>query len=112
MNSITTHVLDMARGIPAVGLSVTLHVHSANGWQEAGRGVTNEDGRVSNLLGEQNLKAGRYRLIFDTAAYLGRSNAFSFFPEIAVLFEVQDANQHYHIPLLLSPFGYSTYRGA
>jgi len=112
MNSITTHVLDMARGIPAVGVPVTLHVHSAEGWQEAGREVTNQDGRVSNLLGERNLKAGRYRLTFETAAYLARSNVSSFFPEIAILFEVQDANQNYHVPLLLSPFGYSTYRGA
>jgi 5-hydroxyisourate hydrolase len=111
MNSITTHVLDTARGTPAAGVSVTLHVHSAGGWQEAGRGITNQDGRVSNLLAGKNLKAGRYRLTFDTAAYLVRFNVSSFFPEVAILFEVQDANQHYHVPLLLSPFGYSTYRG-
>jgi 5-hydroxyisourate hydrolase len=111
MNSITTHVLDTARGAPAAGLSVTLHVHSAGGWQEAGRGVTNQDGRVSNLVAGKNLEAGRYRLTFDTAAYLARFNASSFFPEISILFEVNDTDQHYHVPLLLSPFGYSTYRG-
>jgi 5-hydroxyisourate hydrolase len=111
MNSITTHVLDTARGMPAVGVAVTLHVHSDIGWQEAGRGVTNQDGRVSNLLAGKNLQAGKYRLTFDTAAYLARFNVPSFFPEVTILFEVQDANQHYHVPLLLSPFGYSTYRG-
>jgi len=111
MNSISTHVLDTARGAPAVGISVTLHVHSAGSWQEAGRGVTDQDGRVSNLLAGNNLKAGRYRLTFDTAAYLAQFNIESFFPEVAILFEVKDAKRHYHVPLLLSPFGYSTYRG-
>jgi len=111
MNSITTHVLDTARGAAAVGISVTLYVYSAGNWQEAGRGITNQDGRVNNLLAGKNLEAGRYRLTFDTAEYLARFNVSSFFPEIAVLFEVQDTKQHYHVPLLLSPFGYSTYRG-
>lgn len=111
MNSITTHVLDTARGTPAVGLSVRLHVHSPEGWQEAGRGVTNQDGRVTSLLLEKNLKSGTYRLTFDTAEYLARFNVSIFFPEVAIVFKVQDANQHYHVPLLLSPFGYSTYRG-
>ena len=111
MNSITTHALDTARGTPAAGVPVTLHVHSDAGWQEAGSGVTNQDGRVSNLLAGKNLKAGKYRLTFDTAAYLAQFNVASFFPEVAILFEVQDASQHYHVPLLLSPFGYSTYRG-
>jgi hydroxyisourate hydrolase len=111
MNSITTHVLDTARGTPAVGVPVTLDAHSAEGWQEAGRGVTNQDGRTTNLLAGKNLKAGKYRLTFDTAAYLARLNVSSFFPEVAIVFEVQDASQHYHVPLLLSPFGYSTYRG-
>jgi len=111
MNSITTHVLDIARGMPAMGISVVLHAHSANGWQEAGRGVTNQDGRVTSLLAAKDFKAGKYRLIFDTAAYLARFNISSFFPEVTIVFEVQDATQHYHVPLLLSPFGYSTYRG-
>jgi len=110
MNSITTHVLDTARGTPAVGVAVTLHVHSSAGWQEAGRGVTNQDGRVINLLAEKNLQAGKYRLTFDTAAYLAQFNTPGFFPEVAIVFEVHDATQHYHVPLLLSPFGYSTYR--
>lgn len=111
MNSITTHVLDTARGTPAGGVSVTLHFNSPAGWLEAGRGVTNEEGRVSNLLAGKNLEAGKYRLTFDTAKYLARFNVSSFFPEVVILFEVQDINQHYHVPLLLSPFGYSTYRG-
>ena len=111
MSSITTHVLDTARGTPAVGLSVRLHVHSTEGWQEVGRGVTNQDGRVTNLLAGKHLEAGKYRLTFDTAAYLAQFNISCFFPEVAIVFEVQDADHHYHVPLLLSPFGYSTYRG-
>lgn len=111
MNSITTHVLDTARGTPAVGLSVQLHLHSAEGWREVGRGATNQDGRVTNLLAGKNLEVGKYRLTFDTAAYLAQFNIPCFFPEIAIVFEVQDTDRHYHVPLLLSPFGYSTYRG-
>jgi 5-hydroxyisourate hydrolase len=111
MNSISTHILDTARGKPAAGISASLQLHSADGWREVGRGVTNQDGRISDLLSGVALKAGRYRLTFDTAAYIARFTKPAFFPEVAIVFEVHDAAQHYHVPLLLSPFGYSTYRG-
>ena len=111
MNSISTHVLDTARGTPAVGVSVTLEIHSDEGWRKAGTGVTNQDGRVIDLLVGVSLKSGRYRLTFDTRSYLAQFATTPFFPEVAIVFEVQDAKRHYHVPLLLSPFGYSTYRG-
>lgn len=112
MSSITTHVLDTARGRPASGIPVTLQSHSIAGWQEVGRGVTNQDGRVADFLKGATLKTGRYRLTFDTAAYLAQVIKPSFFPEVSIVFEVDAPSQHYHVPLLLSPFGYSTYRGS
>ena len=111
MNSISTHVLDIARGTPAVGVSVILEIHSDEGWRKAGTAVTNQDGRVTDLLAGVTLKVGRYRLTFDTRSYLEKFTPTPFFPEVAIVLDVQDAKQHYHVPLLLSPFAYSTYRG-
>jgi 5-hydroxyisourate hydrolase len=103
---ISTHVLDTARGRAAERLSVELDVFiSGHGWHEVGRGVTNTEGRIADF-GEPPA-AGVYRLMFDVASY--QSDAF--FPSVTVTFEVSDPNQHYHLPLLLSPFGYSTYLG-
>ena len=112
MSSITTHVLDTAQGKPAAGIPVWLHRKTGDGWQQLGQAFTNRDGRISDLLPAGELKPGRYRLTFDTSAYLSRSASQAFFPEIAIVFEIQDAGQHYHVPLLLSPYGYSTYRGS
>jgi len=108
---ITTHVLDTARGKPATGIPVSLHVQSNGSWKEIARGVTNQDGRITDLLQESSLKAGRYRLTFTTDKYLEQSGK-SFFPEVEAIFEVHDPAQHYHVPLLLSPYGYSIYRGS
>lgn len=108
---ITTHVLDTARGKPAAGIPVSLHLHSDGGWRELARGITNEDGRITDLLQEWKLKAGRYRLTFDTGEYHAASGK-AFFPEVEIVFEIEDPGQHYHVPLLLSPYGYSTYRGS
>jgi len=105
MSGITTHVLDTARGRPAAGVSVRLEFRTGHEWRELAQGTTDADGRVRTLTGP-SIDAGTYRLTFDTAA---RSD---FFPEVAIVFEVKDAQQHYHVPLLLSPFGYSTYRGS
>ncbi|HYM82398.1 MAG TPA: hydroxyisourate hydrolase [Candidatus Limnocylindria bacterium] len=112
MSAITTHVLDTAAGRPATGVPVRLELHAGErGWMPLAHGVTGPDGRLRDLLAEGGkLDAGRYRLIFDTGAYLGVRGAF--FPEVTVVFEVRDPNEHYHVPLLLSPFGYSTYRGS
>ena len=105
MSGITTHVLDTARGRPAAGVPVVLELRDGDAWREVGRGTTDEDGRLRTLTGP-SIDAGTYRITFDTSA---RSD---FFPEVAIAFEVKDAAQHYHVPLLVSPFGYTTYRGS
>ena len=102
---ITTHVLDTAQGRPASGVPVKLEVRELSGWTLVGEGQTDTDGRLKTLV-KGKPAAGTYRLTFDTRA---RS---TFFPEVSILFEIVDASAHYHVPLLLSPFGYSTYRGS
>lgn len=113
MSAITTHILDVSIGSPARGVSVTLERHTTTGWEIVGKGATDEDGRLRDLLDSSAiLQTGNYRLIFDTGNYFSRQNTESFYPQVTVAFTVQDAAQHYHVPLLLSPFGYSTYRGS
>ena len=102
---ITTHVLDTAQGRPASGVPVRLEVREPQGWQLVGEGQTDADGRLRTLT-SRPVEAGTYRLSFDTRSLSG------FFPEIAIQFEIVEAGAHYHVPLLLSPFGYSTYRGS
>ena len=112
MSPITTHVLDTAKGKPAHGVPVVLELKTGPGWKELGRGTTDGDGRLKNLLPEGTaLSNGTYRLIFDTGAYHKGAGTQTFYPEVAVCFEVRDS-KHHHVPLLLSPFGYSTYRGS
>ncbi len=113
MSAITTHVLDTARGRPAGGIAVILELQTAQGWQALGQGATDADGRLRDLLPDNHaLVPGAYRLTFDTAAYFGAQPGESFYPQVVINFVVRDATQHYHVPLLLSPFGYSTYRGS
>jgi 5-hydroxyisourate hydrolase len=112
MSGITTHVLDTSRGRPAAGVPVTLEVEAAGSWTLVGKGTTNADGRVADLVAGASISAGTYRLIFDTAAYFTAQNVNSFYPQVTVTFKIEDASQHYHVPLLLNPFGYSTYRGS
>lgn len=112
MSAITTHVLDTSTGCPAAGVPVTLEKQAGGGWQSAGQGVTKQDGRVTDLLSASALATGTYRLTFDTAAYFRARNQPAFYPQVQVMFTVGDAGQHYHVPLLLSPYGYSTYRGS
>lgn len=114
--SISTHVLDAAAGRPAAGLGLTLS-HRAGagagggageaggGWRELARRVTGEDGRAAGL---ESPGAGYYRIVFDTGSY----QPDGFYPEVVVVFRVTDPAGHYHVPLLLSPFSYSTYRGS
>ncbi|MSP63302.1 MAG: hydroxyisourate hydrolase [Myxococcales bacterium] len=111
MSAITTHVLDTALGRPARGVPIWLEIKEEGGsWRELGRGATDGDGRLRTLLPDgAPLLAGIYRITFDTAAYLGGAG---FYPEVPVVFEVCDPSQHYHVPLLLSPFGFATYRGS
>lgn len=111
---ITTHVLDLARGRPAAGVPVALAFRGPSGeWKEVGRGSTDAGGRLRGLLADgAPLAAGIYSLTFDTAAYFRAQGTGAFYPEVRVVFEVRDPAQHHHVPLLLSPYGYSTYRGS
>lgn len=107
MSPITTHVLDTARGRPAGGIAVKVEFDSDGQWVALGSATTGDDGRIRDLVPERiRLRQGLYRMTFVTKTYS------SFYPKIEVFFVVEDASQHYHIPLLLSPFGYSTYRGS
>ena len=109
MSAITTHVLDTAQGRPAGGVPVVLEFQGAKGgWKVLGKGRTDADGRLKDLLPPgAPLEAGTYRLTFDTSACMQ-----GFYPQVAVTFTVRDPSQHYHVPLLLSPYGYTTYRGS
>jgi 5-hydroxyisourate hydrolase len=114
MSAITTHILDISRGRPASDVPVYLEMRGADGnWRSLGAGTTDTDGRVRDLLPEDfDLQAGLYRLSFETGVYFEAQGLKSFYPHVVVAFQVDDARQHYHVPLLLSPFGYSTYRGS
>ena len=114
MSAITTHVLDIAHGRPAAGVAVLLERRDATGqFCEAGRGVTDAEGRVKTLLGPGSaLAVGTWRLTFETGAYFWAAGETAFHPTISVTFDVTDAAQHHHVPLLVSPFGYTTYRGS
>jgi 5-hydroxyisourate hydrolase len=114
MSAITTHVLDTAAGRPAAGVPVTLESRGEGGdWHALGRGATDADGRLRDLLPDDfDFKEGEYRLTFDTASYFAPRGVESFYAQVVVSFVVRDAGAHYHVPLLLSPFGYTTYRGS
>jgi 5-hydroxyisourate hydrolase len=114
MSGITTHVLDTSAGRPARGVTVRLEVQMAGrGWVTLAERATDADGRVRDLLAEgARVDAGTYRLTFGTGAYFAAQARETFFPEASIVFEVRDPSQHHHVPLLLSPFGYSTYRGS
>lgn len=113
MSPITTHVLDTNLGSPAQGLAIELQSVDASGTGTTlANGITNDDGRIVDLLKEGSLKAGRYRMVFDTGGYFDKLNSTTFYPLVQVDFEIASTDQHYHVPLLLSPYGYSTYRGS
>lgn len=114
MAGITTHVLDTARGKPAAHVPITLEVRDAAGvWSLVGRGVTDEDGRLRDLTSQHEMRAATYRITFDTEAYFTALGIGShFYPRVSIEFAVQAPSEHFHVPLLISPFGYSTYRGS
>ena len=113
MSQITTHVLDTSLGRPGIGIQVCLERIEEGEAVLLDRGTTNADGRVMDLMIGASLELGTYQLRFDTGAYFASVRCqSSFYPEIAIRFEVRDRAAHYHVPLLLSPFGYSTYRGS
>jgi 5-hydroxyisourate hydrolase len=110
---ISTHVLDLARGAPAAGIAVVLEVRGDGAWRVVAHGTTDDRGRIADLASGSTSAAGTYRLTFDTAAYHRRHGiADPFFPDVRVTFDVSSGGDHFHVPLLLSPYGYSTYRGS
>ncbi|MFZ7115224.1 MAG: hydroxyisourate hydrolase [Bacteroidota bacterium] len=112
MSQLTTHILDTSLGKPAKGIRIHLEQNLSGKWSLISSGVTNEDGRISDLLAKEiKLAFGIYRMIFDVKPYFEKQNIKSFYPSVTVEFEISE-DSHYHIPLLLNPFGYSTYRGS
>lgn len=114
MSPITTHILDTSRGKPAQGVQVTLSLRDTDGgYRELARGKTDDDGRVRDLLPKDFMTVkGVYRLHFATGEYFLGYGAMGFYPEVVITFELASPGEHYHVPLLLNPFGYSTYRGS
>jgi 5-hydroxyisourate hydrolase len=115
MSGITTHVLDVSRGRPAAAVPVVLERRTGlpDAWTLVGRGATDADGRARDLVSPPaRVEPGVYRITFDTAAWFRAQGVEGFYPEVRVVFEIRNAAEHHHVPLLLSPFGYSTYRGS
>ena len=108
--SLSTHVLDAVEGRPAAGVDVALEALGETGWRPLGSGCTDGDGRIAALA--ERLEAGTYRLVFATGAWFAAAGRTTFYPEVVVTFAVTDPGAHHHVPLLLSPFAYSTYRGS
>jgi 5-hydroxyisourate hydrolase len=112
MSHITTHVLDTAKGKPAAGIKIVLYRQLGEDWSPITNGITGKDGRMADLLEkEKTLAAGIYKIEFFTKDYFDHAGLKSFYPVIPIVFEIT-STEHYHIPLLLSPFGYTTYRGS
>jgi 5-hydroxyisourate hydrolase len=111
VSGITTHVLDTSLGRPAPGLPIWLEHKGPGGWVKLGEGATDADGRLRTLTGP-TIAAGEYRLHFDTGHYFAALGVTGFYPEAVIHFVVHDPTQHFHVPLLLSPWSFSTYRGS
>ncbi|MGB4845820.1 MAG: hydroxyisourate hydrolase [Ferruginibacter sp.] len=111
-SQLTTHVLDTSMGKPGKNISICLQMPVNGNWQTIAQGITNADGRIADLLPSQrNLTPGNYKLVFDTESYFAAQKQKGFYPEVEIQFSVTDET-HYHVPLLINPFGYSTYRGS
>lgn len=108
---ITTHILDLGQGRPASGVTVSLAVFREQNWHTLAQAVTDQDGRIATALVEQ-AEPGIYRLSFDTGGYFQVQGKRCFYPQVQIEFELDDATAHYHVPLLLNQWGYSTYRGS
>jgi hydroxyisourate hydrolase len=112
MSQITTHVLDTSVGKPAENIFLFLEKFEDDSWVKIAEGTTNEDGRVKSFLkANEKLDFGKYRITFETEKYFSQKNVKTFYPKITIEFYIYD-DTHYHVPLLLGPFGYSTYRGS
>lgn len=113
MSQITTHILDTSLGKPACEVNVFLNKLNDQQWSEIAKGTTDSDGRITNLLsGNEKLDSGTYMLRFMTENYFLKSYKTNFYPWVDVVFNYESNGEHYHVPLLLSPYGYSTYRGS
>ena len=113
MAGITTHVLDTSLGRPAAGVAIVLEIAAGAAWRELGKGATDDDGRLRTLLpADTAVEAGTYRITFDTGAYFAASGRTCFYPTVQITFQITAPAEHHHVPLLLSGFGYSTYRGS
>jgi 5-hydroxyisourate hydrolase len=108
MGTVSTHVLDTSLGQPAAGIAVVLETAAG---ERLGDGITDADGRAA-AIGPERLDSGDYRLRFASGPYFAAHGTVGFYPEVVVVFSVIDAAEHYHVPVLLSPFGYATYRGS
>lgn len=112
MSQLTTHILDTTQGKPAAGVEIALYQQHQTDWKEIVRGFTNNDGRITDWLPKDELLPhGLYKLKFETGNYYKQLMISSFYPFVEVVFSITDST-HYHVPLLLNPFGYSTYRGS
>lgn len=112
MSQLTTHILDTSKGEPAAVVRVVLYQQENNNWEEIASGITDDDGRIPDLLKKDvMLASGNYKLKFETKEYFEKQSIQTFYPFIEIVFTITD-NEHYHVPLLLNPFGYSTYRGS
>jgi|SRR5580704_15233216 5-hydroxyisourate hydrolase len=113
MRGISTHILDLTRGRPAEGVAVRLHRHEQGAWRAIAARRTDQDGRIADLLpASEPLQSGFYRLRFGTSAYFRGKGSESLHPFVDIAFQVRDTGEHYHVPLLITPHGYSTYRGS
>jgi 5-hydroxyisourate hydrolase len=110
--SLSTHVLDATSGRPAAGVGVLLETYRDDGWVEVAAAPTDADGRLKDWLPDGVPGVGMHRLLFDTGAYFALPGAACFYPAVTITFVIDQPRQHYHVPLLLSPFAYSTYRGS
>ncbi|CAN5175939.1 hydroxyisourate hydrolase [soil metagenome] len=112
MSQLTSHVLDTTTGKPAKEITAVLYYGENDEWKEIRRGITNDDGRIKDLFGTtENLTYGIYKMRFETKDYFDKKQIKTFYPFVEIIFEI-DSKEHYHIPLLLNPFGYTTYRGS
>lgn len=111
-NPLSVHILNQQTGKPAPDVEVVLEQKQTDGWVKLNSGQTDRDGRIKALWPTQTATPGDYRVTFKTGAYFAQQKLDSFFPEIPVEFHISSADEHYHVPLLLSQYGYSTYRGS
>ena len=112
MSQITTHILDTTKGKPAANVTIALLQQAGDNWQEIARGVTNKDGRITDLLPlSTQLELGVYKMKFYTQEYFAQDGTANFYPFVEIVFDVA-TTEHYHVPLLLNPFGYATSRGS